>query len=79
MPQFLGKWYVVQKTSTGSKCLTETYIKTNESAKYLIRQVSEHLILGLTTLNHEYTYEGELSVSDSSDPARMTVRFPLSE
>ncbi|XP_023716673.1 apolipoprotein D [Cryptotermes secundus] len=78
MEKFLGKWYVVQKTSTGSKCLTETYVKSNETGKYVIRQVSEHLILGLTSLNHEYTYEGELTVPETSDPARMTVRFPLS-
>jgi hypothetical protein len=77
--QFLGKWYVIQKTSTGSKCLTDTYAKTNETGKYVIQQVSEHLILGLTSLNHEYTYEGILSVPESSDPARMVVRFPLSK
>lgn len=76
--RFLGKWYVIQKTSTGSKCLTDTYAKTNETGKYVIRQVSEHLLLGLTTLNHEYTYEGIITVPDSSDPARMVVRFPLS-
>jgi len=70
---------VIQKTSTGSKCLTDTYAKTNETGKYVIRQVSEHLLLGLTTLNHEYTYEGIITVPDSSDPARMVVRFPLSE
>ena len=45
----------------------------------MIGQVSEHLILGLTSLNHEYTYEGVITVPDSSDPARMVVRFPLSE
>lgn len=77
--QFLGKWYVIQKTSTGSKCLTDTYAKTNETGKYVIRQVSEHLILGLTSLNHEYTYEGIITVPDSADPARMVVRFPLSK
>jgi len=70
---------VIQKTSTGSKCLTDTYAKTNETGKYVIRQVSEHLILGLTSLNHEYTYEGIITVPDSSDSARMVVRFPLSE
>jgi hypothetical protein len=70
---------VIQKTSTGSKCLTDTYAKTNETGKYVIQQVSEHLILGLTSLNHEYTYEGIITVPDSSDPATMVVRFPLSE
>lgn len=78
MDRFLGKWYVIQKTSTGSKCLTDTYAKTNETGKYVIQQVSEHLILGLTSLNHEYTYEGIITVPDSSDPATMVVRFPLS-
>lgn len=70
---------MIQKTSTGSKCLTDTYAKTNETGKYVIRQVSEHLILGLTSLNHEYSYEGIITVPESSDPARMVVRFPLSE
>jgi hypothetical protein len=70
---------VIQKTSTGSKCLIDTFAKTNETGKYVIQQVSEHLILGLTSLNHEYTYEGIITVPDSSDPARMVVRFPLSE
>ncbi|XP_069678986.1 apolipoprotein D-like [Periplaneta americana] len=78
MNKFLGKWYVIQKTSTGSKCLTNTYAKTNETGRYTITQVSEHLILGLTSLNHEYTYEGVLNIPDDNDPGRMQVRFPLS-
>ncbi|PSN46512.1 hypothetical protein C0J52_09036 [Blattella germanica] len=78
MNRFLGKWYVIQKTSTGSKCLTNIYEKTNETGKYIIRQASEHLLLGLTSLNHEYTYEGIITMPDSRDPARMQVRFPLS-
>lgn len=78
MKRFLGRWYVVQKTSTGSKCLTNYYSSTNETGKYSIKQVSEHLILGLTSLNHEYTYEGIITIPDERDPARMQVRFPLS-
>lgn len=36
-------------------------------------------LAGLTSLKHEYHYTGALSVPEPSVPARMNVRFPLSE
>lgn len=76
--RFLGLWYVIQKTSTGSKCITYNYTRGEEPGEYVITQDSDHLILGLTPLKHEYHYTGELTVPEPSTPGRMEVRFPLS-
>ncbi|XP_032691595.1 apolipoprotein D-like isoform X2 [Odontomachus brunneus] len=78
MNRFLGIWYVVQKTSTASKCITYNYTRGEEPGEYFITQDSDHPILGLTSLKHEYHYTGELSVPEPSTPGRMEVRFPLS-
>ncbi|XP_011637689.1 apolipoprotein D-like [Pogonomyrmex barbatus] len=77
MSKFLGLWYVIQKTSTGSKCITYNYTRGEEPGEYVITQDSDHLILGLTPLKHEYHYTGQLSVPEPSTPGRMEVRFPL--
>ncbi|KAL0102896.1 hypothetical protein PUN28_018297 [Cardiocondyla obscurior] len=77
MSKFLGLWYVVQKTSTGSKCITYNYTRGEEPGEYVITQDSDHLILGLTPLKHEYHYTGQLTVPEPSTPGRMDVRFPL--
>ncbi|XP_029668192.1 apolipoprotein D-like [Formica exsecta] len=77
MNRFLGLWYVIQKTSTGSKCITYNYTRGEEPGEYVITQDSDHLILGLTPLKHEYHYTGELTVPEPSTPGRMEVRFPL--
>lgn len=73
----LGIWYVIQKTDTASTCVTYNFTKTDEPDEYLLEQNSQHFILGLTPLKHQYHYTGHLSVPDSSIPARMTVKFPL--
>ncbi|XP_026740599.1 apolipoprotein D-like [Trichoplusia ni] len=78
MNKLLGVWYVIQKTSTASHCLTYNYTKTDEPGKYEIEQVSQHFILGLTPLKHDYRYTGTLRVIDPAVPARMKVNFPLS-
>ncbi|XP_066594575.1 apolipoprotein D-like [Prorops nasuta] len=78
MSRFLGVWYVIQKTSTASKCITYNYTRGEEPGEYTITQDSDHPVLGLTPLKHEYHYTGELSVPEPSVPARMTVQFPLS-
>ncbi|XP_015183810.1 PREDICTED: apolipoprotein D-like [Polistes dominula] len=78
MNRFLGIWYVIQKTSTASKCISYNYTRGEEPGEYLITQDSDHPVLGLTPLKHEYHYTGELSVPEPSTPARMQVRFPLS-
>lgn len=78
MNKLLGVWYVIQKTSTGSSCITYNFTKTSEPGTYELEQVSQHLVLGLTPLKHDYRYTGVLTVPDPAVPARMKVRFPLS-
>ncbi|KAL4711839.1 hypothetical protein ACJJTC_006008 [Scirpophaga incertulas] len=84
MPEFdmnrmLGLWYVIQKTSTASHCITYNFSRTDEPYKYQLEQESQHFILGLTPLKHDYRYTGILTVPDLAVPARMKVRFPLSK
>ncbi|KAG7303518.1 hypothetical protein JYU34_012044 [Plutella xylostella] len=78
MNKMLGVWYVIQKTSTASHCITYNFSKTDEPGTYEIDQDSQHFILGLTPLKHDYKYTGILTVPDPAVPARMKVRFPLS-
>ncbi|KAK3915389.1 Apolipoprotein D [Frankliniella fusca] len=83
MEKFLGKWYVIQKTSTGSRCLVYNFTRVGEAERaagdYRIEQISEHLLLGLTSVDHKYRYSGLLRVNEhASTPANMTVQFPLS-
>lgn len=78
MNQMLGVWYVIQKTSTASHCITYNFTRTDEPGTYQLEQVSQHFILGLTPLKHDYRYTGILSIPDPAVPARMKVRFPLS-
>ncbi|XP_053617700.1 apolipoprotein D-like [Plodia interpunctella] len=78
MNRLLGVWYVMQKTSTASHCITYNFTKTPEPGKYEIEQISQHFILGLTPLKHDYKYKGVLTVPDPSVPAKMKVNFPLS-
>ncbi|XP_075983458.1 apolipoprotein D-like [Anticarsia gemmatalis] len=78
MNRLLGVWYVIQKTSTASHCITYNFTKTDEPGKYELEQLSQHFILGLTPLKHDYRYKGVLTVPDPAVPARMKIRFPLS-
>lgn len=78
MNKFLGLWYVMQKTETASKCIVYNYTRRDNPGEYTISQHSNHPILGLTPLKHQYHYIGELSVPDSAVAARMRVHFPLS-
>ncbi|XP_032527239.2 apolipoprotein D-like [Danaus plexippus] len=78
MNQMLGVWYVIQKTSTASHCITYNFTRTDEPGRYELEQLSQHFILGLTPLNHDYRYTGILTVPDPAVPARMKVNFPLS-
>jgi len=77
MNRMLGVWYVIQKTSTASTCITYNFTKLEEPDEYEIEQISQHFILGLTPLSHEYHYTGRLTVPDTAVPARMKVKFPL--
>ncbi|XP_077298334.1 apolipoprotein D-like [Arctopsyche grandis] len=78
MNKMLGVWYAVQKTSTASSCITYNFTRGEEPGEYELQQVSQHFVLGLTPLKHDYKYKGRLSMNDASMPARMTVKFPLS-
>ncbi|BET02236.1 Apolipoprotein [Nesidiocoris tenuis] len=77
MSKFLGVWYAVQKTSTGSRCLTYNFTTGPEPGEYLLEQVSEHPVLGVASVDNKYHYTGELKAS-ADVPARMSVKFPLS-
>lgn len=78
MNRMLGIWYAIQKTSTGSSCITYNFTSLSEPYTYELEQISQHFALGLTPLKHEYHYTGKLTVPDEAVPARMKVRFPLS-
>lgn len=78
MNKFLGIWYAIQKTTTASKCIIYNYTRGEEPGEYIVTQDSDHPVLGLTPLKHEYHYTGKLTVLDPSTPARMEVHFPLS-
>uniref|UniRef100_A0A2M4ABX3 Apolipoprotein D n=2 Tax=Anopheles triannulatus TaxID=58253 RepID=A0A2M4ABX3_9DIPT len=79
MKQFLGIWYVIQKTGTAATCVIYNITKNVETPdEYFIEQVSQKAALSLAPIKHEYSYTGKLTVTDRDVPARMTVRFPLS-
>ncbi|XP_046681846.1 apolipoprotein D-like [Homalodisca vitripennis] len=78
MSRFLGKWYVIQKTSTGSRCLTYNFTTAEEPNEYNLEQVSEHPVLGLASVDNKYHYTGHLVVPSLDTPAKMVVKFPLS-
>ncbi|XP_054261456.1 apolipoprotein D-like [Macrosteles quadrilineatus] len=78
MSKFLGKWYVIQKTSTSSRCLTYNFTESSEPYEYDLEQVSEHPILGLASVDNKYHYTGHLTVPAPETPAKMVVKFPLS-
>lgn len=76
MSRFLGLWYAIQKTSTGSRCLTYNFTTAGEPGEYLLEQVSEHPVLGVASVDNKYHYTGELKANPDV-PAKMTVKFPL--
>ncbi|XP_069678940.1 apolipoprotein D-like [Periplaneta americana] len=76
MDQFLGIWYVLYRTSTRTDCIMIKIEPTNHLDKFKITEISTHLIVGLTNINHKYTYEGELTVPDKKDSARMEIHLP---
>nr|WJZ69071.1 apolipoprotein D-like protein 9 [Nilaparvata lugens] len=78
MDRLLGKWYVIQKTSTGSRCLTYNFTETSEPHQYKVEQVSEHPVLGLASVDNKYHYTGVINVPHKDVPAKMVVQFPLS-
>uniref|UniRef100_A0A8D8TZ32 Apolipoprotein D n=1 Tax=Cacopsylla melanoneura TaxID=428564 RepID=A0A8D8TZ32_9HEMI len=73
MKQFLGLWYVIQKTSTSSKCLIYNITQSpDEPSVYRIEQTNP-----IPGVGKPYHYTGELTVPIPSVPAKMTAKFPL--
>lgn len=77
MRKFLGIWYAIQKTSTSSTCLIYNITLDDEPGHYKIEQKSQHFVLGLTPLKHNYVYTGDIYLPDQDVPGKMTVKFPL--
>lgn len=77
--QLLGVWYAIEKTGTASSCVVYNFTKTDEPYEYDLVQTSQHFILKYTPVKHVYKYTGRLTVPDLSTPAKMSVKFPLSE
>lgn len=71
-----GVWYVTQKFSTKSSCLTYQF-QTDQNGFKSIKQVRELPLVDKTGLEHEYIYEGKLYAPQESIPAKMVVQFPL--
>jgi apolipoprotein D and lipocalin family protein len=76
MRNFLGIWYAIQKTATGSSCIIYN-ITQEEPGQYLLQQLSQDYLLGLAPVSHRYSYTGELESTDNDIPAKMKVKFPL--
>lgn len=72
----LGVWYAVEKTKTKSSCITYNFTETGLD-EYELEQVSQRF--SFKPLNHKFRYIGYLHVAEPSLPAKMTVRFALSE
>ncbi|XP_068086586.1 apolipoprotein D [Anabrus simplex] len=68
MDKFLGRWYVLQKTSTKVRCLV------NEFSPGRLQQT---MIFGIPGVNNVVRYQGELTVPDPTVSAEMKVDFPL--
>lgn len=76
MDKFVGKWYAVQKTSTGSRCMMYNFQKTEYRTLFKVQQVSENPVIGLVKDN-VYRYTGNLEFKDEDLQANMEVKFPL--
>merc|ERR550539_1527039 len=61
-----GVWYVTQKFSTKSSCLTYQFLTDEEGFK-TIEQVRQLPLVDQTGLDHEYIYKGRLYAPDSSN------------
>jgi len=71
-----GQWFVTQKFSTKSTCLTYEFKTDNIGFKTIeqIRQLPYSKDVGV---DHEYKYTGKLYAPSEAQPAKMVVRFPL--
>lgn len=69
--QFLGKWYVIQKTKSSNKNQILHYSRGDSDDEYRVVEDAVRPIIGRT----EYT--GKLKPTDK--PGLMTVKFQLSK
>uniref|UniRef100_A0A1B0CL22 Putative apolipoprotein d/lipocalin lipocalin lipocalin n=1 Tax=Lutzomyia longipalpis TaxID=7200 RepID=A0A1B0CL22_LUTLO len=77
MNQFLGTWYVIQKTITGYRCIQHQITPLENEREYKISQVSPIDLLDKLLLKNEHTYAGFL-VANAACPARMKVHYAFS-
>ena len=69
---------MTRKFATKSSCLTYEF-KTDPEGFKSVEQVRQLPFSERVGLDHEYVYTGKLYSPQESTPAKMIVRFPLSE
>jgi len=74
--KFMGQWYVIEKFSTASSCMTYNFSR-GDDGKLRIAQSRQHFLLDSIGVDHKYLYTGVLTVPDENVPAKMRVKFPL--
>jgi len=77
LEKFMGRWYVIEKTSTSSKCMNYNFTRDPEEPEQLLMiQAFQHFILDTVGVSHRTHYAGKL-FPDEAKSARMKVSFPL--
>merc|ERR1712098_787955 len=71
-----GVWYVTQKFSTKSSCLTYEF-ETDDLGFKSVKQDRKLPFSDELGVDNKYIYKGKLYAPDESNPAKMIVRFPL--
>ncbi|KAJ1523856.1 hypothetical protein ONE63_010412 [Megalurothrips usitatus] len=79
MNKFLGDWYVYQKTDSSDKCLVNNYaLDPEKPGVYKLEQSSVHPVLGLTSRDGRWRYNGELSLRpNATSKADLQVKYSL--
>ena len=79
--QFLGDWFVYQKTSSSAKCLVNNYALDSERlGVFKLEQSSVHAVLGLTSRDGRWRYNGELTLRENAtSKADLQVKYSLSK
>jgi len=71
-----GIWFVTQKFSTSSSCLTYKF-KTDKFGFKSVEQVRHLPLIGSVGLDHEYIYTGKLYAPHENLLQPLIVQFPL--
>lgn len=79
--QFIGDWFVYQKTSSSAKCLVNNYaLDSEQPGVFKLEQSSVHQVLGLTSRDGRWRYNGELTLRENAtSKADLQVKYSLSE